>query len=124
MKNIKSEQKITDTLQKKYTLDDYAREKKLDKEFLEKLRLTSGKNSVAIPYYDEDKKIIATRYRNNPLNEPRFYWEEGSKTNLYGLWKLKDYKKDYIVIVEGESDTQTLWLHGIQTIGVPRSNKL
>lgn len=123
MKEIKSESETTKEEKKTYTLEDYASEKKLDKEFLEKLGLKNKKYNISIPYYDEAEKIIATRYRNSPLNKPRFYWEEGSKTNLYGLWKLKDYKGDYIVLVEGESDTQTLWFHGIQAIGVPRSNK-
>lgn len=115
---------MKDLTDKKYTLEDYAKEKKLSMKFLEDLGLKNKVYNIAIPYYDEGKKEIAIRYRNNPLNKPRFYWKEGSKTNLYGLWKLKDYKSDYIVIVEGESDTQTLWFHDIQAIGVPRSNKL
>lgn len=81
-------------------------------------------NSIKIPYYDSDMKQIAKRYRNHKDNPYRFFWEKGSKSNLYGLWKLKDYNNDYIVLVEGESDTQTLWYHNIQAIGVPRSNKL
>ena len=72
-----------------------------------------------IPYYDENGKIIATRYRNHPNNPQRFTWKKGSKTILYGLWRLKQYTDDYIVLVEGESDTQTLWYYGVQAIGVP-----
>ena len=123
MDKIKSEQETAEE-KEKYTLDEYAEEKKLDKEFLKELGLKNGKNSVAIPYFDEEKNLIATRFRNNPLYEPRFYWDTNSKINLYGLNKLNDYIDDYIVIVEGESDTQTLWCYGIQSIGVPRSNKL
>lgn len=72
-----------------------------------------------IPYYDINRKIIATRYRNHPNNPQRFSWKKGSKTILYGLWRLKQYTDDYIVLVEGESDTQTLWYYGVQAIGVP-----
>ena len=62
---------------------------------------------------------MATRYRNHPSNPQRFTWKKGSKTILYGLWRLKQYTDDYIVLVEGESDTQTLWYYGVQAIGVP-----
>ena len=68
--------------------------------------------------------MIFTKFRNNPSCKNRFYYKKGAETVLYGLWKLKDFTKDYIVIVEGESDAQTLWFKGIQAIGVPRSNKL
>lgn len=111
--------KLKELMGKKYTLEDYAKEKKLPIAFLEKLGVKNTEYNIAIPYYDKDKKIIAIRHRNNPLNKPRFYWEEGSKTNLYGLWKLKDYKDDSIALVEGESDAQTLWYYGIQAVGIP-----
>ena len=64
-----------------------------------------------------------TRYRNHPSNPQRFMWKKGSKTILYGLWKLKEFKEDYIVLVEGESDAQTLWYYGVQALGVPRSKQ-
>lgn len=107
----------------KYTLEKYASEKKLPLDFLKGLGVTDTRyNKITIPYYDEDKNVIATRYRNNPLTskkEERFSWKIGSITKPYGLWKLKDYKNDYIVLVEGESDAQTLWNYGIQAIGIP-----
>lgn len=113
---------MKDLTDKKYTLEDYAKEKKLPMNFLEDLGLKYEiYNKITIPYYDEDKKVIATRYRNNPLTSKkneRFYWKTGSITKPYGLWKLKDYKIDYIVLVEGESDAQTLWFYGIQAIGI------
>ena len=62
---------------------------------------------------------MATRYRNHPNNPQRFMWKKGSKTILYGLWRLKQYTDNYIVLVEGESDAQTLWYYGVQAIGVP-----
>lgn len=62
---------------------------------------------------------MATRFRNHPSNPQRFVWKKGSKTILYGLWRLKNYSNDYIVLVEGESDAQTLWYYGVQAIGVP-----
>lgn len=59
------------------------------------------------------------RFLDFTYNDYVFAWKKGSKTILYGLWKLKEYKEDYIVLVEGESDTQTLWYYGVQALGVP-----
>ena len=54
-----------------------------------------------------------------------FQWKNDSKEKNppYGLWKLKDFPDDYIVIAEGESDTQTLWGYKVPALGIPRSNK-
>lgn len=62
---------------------------------------------------------MATRFRNHPTNPQRFSWKKGSKTILYGLWKLKEFNDDYIILVEGESDAQTLWYYKAQALGVP-----
>ena len=35
------------------------------------------------------------------------------------MWKLKEFNDDYIILVEGESDTQTLWYYKAQALGVP-----
>lgn len=116
---------MKDLTDKKYTIKDYAKEKKLPLNFLKDLGVADTKyNNVAIPYYNMEKSIIFTKFRNNPSCKNRFYYKKGAETVPYGLWKLKDFTKNYIVIVEGESDAQTLWFKDIQAIGVPRSNKL
>lgn len=102
-----------------YTVTEYAREKRLPIEFLTSLGLSNGNKNVVIPYFDTNKNIMATRFRNHPSNPQRFAWKKGSKTILYGLWKMKEYTGDYIVLVEGESDAQTLWYYGVQALGVP-----
>jgi putative DNA primase/helicase len=39
---------------------------------------------------------------------------------LYGLWRLEKIRRvGWVVLVEGESDTQTLWIHGIPALGIP-----
>ncbi|MCD8069028.1 MAG: DUF927 domain-containing protein, partial [Lachnospiraceae bacterium] len=39
---------------------------------------------------------------------------------LYGEWRLEEFRKaGYVVLVEGESDTQTLWYLGLSALGVP-----
>ena len=66
---------------------------------------------------------MATRYRNHPNNPQRFSWKKGSKTIPYGLWKLKEFNDDYIILVEGESDTQTLWYYKAQALRNTRSKE-
>ena len=50
----------------------------------------------------------------------RFRWRKGSKTKLYGLWRLGNgTPPDFIVLCEGESDCHTLWFHDIPALGLP-----
>ena len=58
-------------------------------------------------------------------------WRKGSKTCLYGLWRLEELHgcavvgggdtplAPQVVLVEGESDSHTLWHHGIPALGLP-----
>ncbi len=114
-----------------YKIEDFAREKHLNIEHLKLLGISNGYNCIQIPYYDEQWNIIGTRLRFNPgvtgkeKNNSKFSWKKGSKMNLYGLNGLKDIiSNDYIVLVEGESDTITLWNYGIPCVGVPGVNNL
>lgn len=121
MKQIKSENENKKT-PKVYTLEDYSKEKHLPIEFLKELGLENTTyNNVAIPYKNTDGSLLTVRYRNHPSNSNKYVSIKGTKTFPYGLDKLKDYTKDYLVLVEGESDAQTLWFYGIQAIGIPRS---
>lgn len=44
----------------------------------------------------------------------------GSKSGLYGLWRMEGIREaDYVVLVEGESDAQTLWYHDVPALGIP-----
>lgn len=114
---------MKDLMDKKYTLEDYSKEKKLPLDFLKGLGVKDAKysNNVAIPYYNIDGSINCTRFRNNPLSKNRFYCKKGITTAPYGLERIQKYTSDYLVVVEGESDAQTLWLYNIQAIGIPRS---
>ena len=107
---------------KSYTLEMYAEEKKLNLETLKGYNIKTADNgtSIAIPYYDENGNFVRTRFRNGPDNENRFIWSnDGEGTTLYGLWAINNFKQDYIILVEGESDCHSLWSYGFQAIGVP-----
>ena len=108
-----------------YTLDEYAKEKLLPLEFLtnqfglKTVMDRSGISYLEIPYLDAENRpcIVRKRYSNK-----EFRWPKGSagKLMLYGLWKLEAIRKTgKVILVEGESDTQTLWYLKLPALGVP-----
>ena len=110
------------------TLEAYAEAKGLPVEFLQKQGLRNQKYqsapAVRIAYRDEDGQETAVRFRTalekTEDGDDRFRWRTGSKAGLYGLWRLGAIREaGHVVLVEGESDTQTLWHHGIPALGVP-----
>lgn len=104
-----------------YTLKDYAKEKKLDFDFLSKtLKMETDPkgNNIKIPYLNQDGSQIAVRHRGNPDSKTRFWWSGGAKAYLYGLQFIDRFLSEYVVLVEGESDTQCALMHDIQAIGV------
>jgi hypothetical protein len=73
-------------------------------------------------YVGEEGQTPATRYRI-ALGGDRFRWKSGDKPRLYGLNRLPAARKaGSMALVEGESDCQTLWLHGVPALGIPGAN--
>jgi len=105
-------------------LQAYADAKRLPLEFLRGLglrevRLRDGV-AVAIPYYDETGVEVSRRYREALEGPGRFRWRRGSRVVPYGLWRLKEAREaGWVLLVEGESDAQTLWFHGVPALGLP-----
>ena len=104
------------------SLADYARAKRLGELFLQKLELTDSAARAANVLF-----VFPTLMRL-ALNAPprlrlalggpdRFRWTKGSKPFLYGLWRLG--APSHVVLVEGESDCHTLWMHDIPALGIP-----
>ena len=106
-------------------LAGYAQAKRLPIEFLRSLGLTEitylGAPAIRIPYYGVSGGESAVRFRTTLEKAPnRFRWRSGAKVCLYGLNRLIDARKaGFAVLVEGESDCHTLWLHGFSAIGLP-----
>ena len=94
------------------TLEDYARAKQLPPDFLRSLGLSDYKDTrwservLRIPYRDTDGADPAVRLRISLDGPDRFLWRKGSKPFLYGLWRLEP--REYVVVVEGESDAAAL----------------
>ena len=108
-------------------LAEYAEAKRLPIGFLRGLGLSEmtydGSPAVRIPYLDCSGAEIAVRYRLAMEGDDRFRWKSGTNPQLYGQDRLGEARTaGYVVVVEGESDSQTLWFHGIPALGIPGAN--
>ena len=96
-----------------YSLNSYAYDIKLPVEFLKTLNLQTGTNCVKCPYYSKDGQEISIQ---NISNGFKYKWEKGSKANIYGLWKTKDFlNKSYIFLVSRRRNCSyivVLWCTG------------
>src|SRR5262245_17095422 len=113
------------------TLEAYACTKALPFEFLQCLGLETianpyapGQRAVKVPYLTTEGALHRNRIRAalkpSPDADHRMLWDkqpEGLGTILYGLHRLNGTGQ--IILVEGESDTQTLWFYGLDALGLP-----
>lgn len=107
-----------------YTLEQYSEDKKLPVAFLQETcglstgRDRDGTTYLKIPYFGENRQEVLCRKR---YAKKEFRWGYGSKGKIfpYGVWRLPEFQKPgYCVLVEGESDTQSLWRMGIPAVGI------
>lgn len=108
-----------------YNLEQYSGDKKLPVDFLREVCRTEtgrdrdGTTFLRISYADSDGKEVTYRKR---YAKKEFRWRSGSKgkIHLYGEWRLKDFQElGWVILVEGESDAQSLWYMGFPALGVP-----
>jgi putative DNA primase/helicase len=109
------------------TLENYAAYVGLPVEFLKGLGLKEyhhlGDPAVSMPYLDGNGEVLLTRSRVSLTGKPKVKTRKGDKHRHYGLWKLQAAREvGYLWLVEGESDTQTLWYHGEPAAGLPGAN--
>ena len=105
-------------------LEELSTEKKLPIDFLESLGIRNmtylSKPTIKIPYFSEDHTEIAVRFRTALTGDCRFKWRKGDHAMPYGLDRLKEIREaGWVILVEGESDSWTCWLHEIPAIGIP-----
>lgn len=118
------------------TLQEYSEANKLPLDFLQSLQVFDRKNrgipQVHTPYFDKDGKRVGTRIRTSLNGSNRFLWAPGSHPTLYGLlWMGKPLQGcndngdhgDIIILVEGETNAQTLWFYGYPALGIPDASK-
>ncbi len=109
-----------------YSLAQYAFENHLPEDWLRNECKASnahdrynGADYVKIPYMDENGVEVASRKR---FANKEFRWKKGTsaKANLYGEWQLQKIRAaGYVILVEGESDSQSLWYMELSALGVP-----
>lgn len=126
-----AEEKRKDTMQlSTYTVSQYSFEKHLPEEWLIKqCRVQTGKDKngiqyLYIPYFNETGREVT--YRKRYANK-QFRWKYGAGKDIcmYGEWKLEQIRTaGYIVLVEGESDSQSMWYMGISTLGIPGASMM
>lgn len=108
------------------TLEELAGAKSLPVEFLRSLGVREGVNGtertrcVETPYLDEHGDAGPVRKRLSLNGNPRFIWRRGDKPTAYGLWRLASSLQT--VLVEGESDSWTLWYNDYSCLGIPGAN--
>ena len=113
-----------------YTLAQYSFEKRLPEEWLkdqcclQTKKDRDGIQYIHIPYYREDCSEATFRKR---YADKQFRWKYGAGKDicLYGAWKMESVRKiGYAALVEGESDSQSMWYMGISTLGVPGASMM
>jgi hypothetical protein len=75
---------------------------------------------VRIPYHNDTGEEKAVRFRRALTGHSRFAWRQKSTPLPYGLERLAMARsRGYVVLVEGERNTVTLWHHDIPAVGLP-----
>jgi hypothetical protein len=105
-------------------LDAYAAAKGLPIEFLRTLGIDEirflGAPAVRFPYLSPEGEVVCTRYRVSLDGDLRVRTKSGDRHCLYGLNRLGLARElGYVLVVEGESDAQTLWYSGFPAVGLP-----
>lgn len=110
---------------KPYTVGVYANDKHLPlKKLVEEFHLSNenhcGVSCIGFPYYDPKGEKVNMRYRMHPESVPRFLWKGGPVEFPYNVNHMT--KSDMVILVEGESDTHTLYYLGYNVLGIPGAN--
>jgi len=100
------------------TLETFSSFKQIDQEFLKAQGIEEVENGITIPFYDIDGTIMAVKKRMKFTGKPKYIFTQGRNT-IYGLREVKDYSPEYILLLEGETDTLTARYCGLQAVGIP-----
>lgn len=118
------DRKKAEVRRRSYSVSQYAFEKRLPEEWLkseccvETKKDRDGTTWMKIPYLNADRKEATYRRR---YAHKDFRWKAGSsgKICLYGEWRIEAVRAaGSVALVEGESDTQSMWYMSIPCLGV------
>lgn len=105
------------------SLEAFAAAKGLPVAFLGDMGVAEEKGVLKFRYLDARGQRAARQRLRHTLErgvpDRRFTWSSGSGRPIaYGLWQLTHAKGD-LYLVEGETDSLTLWLYDFACIGIP-----
>jgi hypothetical protein len=111
--------KIKNTLGISFTLEELAEAKQLPVDFLQALGVRDREGGgIEIDYRDLTGKVVTKRTRDNLTTRPK--WSKGQQAIIYGEDRLQNaIDAGFVILVEGESDCWTLWLHDQPALGIP-----
>ncbi len=104
------------------TVATLAENKKLPVEFLQRLGLRDYQGGVEIPYFLQDgSEAPRKRLRTALSAKDGSFWTKGTEDLVpYGVDRLARMpKREYLILVEGESDCWSLWFHEYDALGIP-----
>lgn len=80
------------------------------------IRWDSVARQIVIPVTDETGKFLFNKYRRDPLSDegPKYLYDKGGRTALFGLDQMLD--GDKVVITEGEMDALVVSSHNIWAV--------
>jgi hypothetical protein len=109
------------------TLEQYAEAKKLPVSRLLDWGLREqtylGLPAIRMPYHRDGGGEPPVKFRLALEGQFKTRWRKGDKPCLYGHWFTPTFRQlGWAVIVEGESDCHTLWLHDMPALGLPGAN--
>lgn len=127
----KAKDKRREPVERGLTLDQYAEMKRLPRKYLAYFGTLDypyqGKSAVMHSYFDGEGKLAGLKLRLSADSHDTL-WENHTKSVPYGLghWDFciqkQGFKAEWVVICEGESDTQTLFHSGIPALGISGKN--
>ena len=115
---------------KPLTLEEFAEAKQLPIAWLreEGLENFPDGSGVAIAYFLEDGSQHARLRKRASLGKNGWSWTGpvGVAPIAYGIWKLNEWRgrSNFLLIVEGETDTLTAWHNGYPAIGLPGASNI
>jgi hypothetical protein len=104
-------------------LPQFAAAKGFDIEFLSQHGVAEEGNVLKFRYLTSTgQRASRQRLRLSLNGDKKFAWTKGEGRPVpYGLWRLAEGRRRSgdLYLVEGESDSLTLWLHGREALGIP-----
>jgi hypothetical protein len=104
------------------SLEEFAAAKGLPLEFLASSGVKQEPWGLRITYFERDGSPARQQRRRTALQaKDGSLWEKGAGSPIpYGRWRLDEaMEKGDLLLVEGESDALTGWLHHVPTLGIP-----